>query len=244
MLPRFFVPGAHVTEKVIELPDDEAAHLRRVLRLTPGDAVRVFNGTGREWHGTVDQVSKQRATVRLEREIAPLPEASVSIVLAAAVLKGEKMDDVVRDAVMLGVTAIQPLLTERTELPAAAIERSGRVARWQRIAASSAKQCGRAVVPTVSAARPFLELGKGALDTSRVMLAEPQVGAAARSLRDLRRSTALTLLVGPEGGWSAAEVEHGLGTGAMLVTLGHAVLRADAVPIVALTAIRVALDDF
>ena len=243
MLPRFFVPGAHAAEHVIELPDDEAAHLTRVLRLSTGDAIRVFDGRGREWHAAVGETSKQRVTARIEHEVAPLAEPGIAITLGLSVLKGDKMEVVVRDAVMLGAVAIQPLITERTEVSAGVIERGGRVARWQRIAVSSAKQCGRAVVPTVSNALR-LEEAIAAAGQPTVMLAEPHAADGAHTLRDIPRSVELSLLVGPEGGWTAREVQHARAAGAMLVTLGTQVLRADAAPAVAMTAVRVAFGDF
>jgi 16S rRNA (uracil1498-N3)-methyltransferase len=253
VLPRFFVPGNHAPDHVIELPDDEAAHLTRVLRLSAGDAIRVFDGRGREWHAIVGETTKQRVAARIAHEVVPLAEPGVAITLGLAVLKGDKMDAVVRDAVMLGATAIQPVTTERTEVSAAVIARSGRVARWQRISVSSAKQCGRAVVPAVRNTIRFTEALAGATHIEGegfspampvVLLVEPQAGERARSLRDLPRSEALFLLIGPEGGWTAGEVQQARAAGAMLVTLGTQVLRADAAPVVAMTAIRVAFGDF
>ncbi|MBA3271639.1 MAG: 16S rRNA (uracil(1498)-N(3))-methyltransferase [Acidobacteria bacterium] len=252
MLPRFFVPGTHAEDSVIELPREEAAHLARVLRLSTGDVVRIFDGRGREWQATVDQVRQPLVTVSLQHEVAPLAEPGVAITLGVAVLKGDKMDDVMRDAVMLGVAAIQPLITERTEVALAVIERGDRVARWRRVAVASAKQCGRAVVPVVNdvvrfedALRNVAHKGGDAVSPAvpTVMLAEPHAVGEARSLREVPRSGALLLLVGPEGGWTPREVQHARDAGVMLVTLGTQILRADAVPIVALTAVRVAFHD-
>ena len=79
----------------------------------------------------------------------PAPEARLQVTLAQAVLKGDKMDDVVRDAVMIGATAIRPILTARTETTAAILEKGRRQERWERVAISSAKQCGRAIVPPI-----------------------------------------------------------------------------------------------
>ena len=98
------------------LPDDEAAHLTRVLRLKRVEAVRVFDGRGREWDAEVEDVTKRGVTVRLGAAMVAAPEPRVSIALAVALLKGEKMDQVIRDAVMLGVTQVIPLLTARTEV--------------------------------------------------------------------------------------------------------------------------------
>jgi 16S rRNA (uracil1498-N3)-methyltransferase len=118
---------------------------------------------------------------------------------------------------------------------------------------SSAKQCGRAVIPAVRNAIRFTEALAAATNMESegfsparpvVLLVEPQAGDGARSLRDLPRSQALFLLVGPEGGWTAGEVQQARAAGAMLVTLGTQVLRADAAPMVAMTAVRVAFGDF
>jgi len=229
-----------MTESVIELPQDEAAHLLRVLRLSPGDRIRVFNGRGDEWVATVDEAGKRHVRARLDEPSTPASEARVAITLAVSVLKGDKMDAIVRDAVMMGVTALWPMLTERTEVTRAAIERSDRVARWQRIAVSSAKQCGRAVVPAVRTVAPLDDVIR---EAPCVMLVEPSAGVAASPLRDVPAMDGVTLLTGPEGGWTQEEVEKAVDRGARLLTLGPRTLRADAVPIVALTALRVHWED-
>ncbi len=118
MNARFHAPDAKTPGEVVPLPDDEAEHLTRVLRLKPGDAVRVFNGRGGEFDAVVEQAGKNGVLVRVGNAQRPAPEARVAITLAQAVLKGDKMDDVVRDAVMLGVAAIQPIVTEHAEVTA------------------------------------------------------------------------------------------------------------------------------
>jgi 16S rRNA (uracil1498-N3)-methyltransferase len=265
--PRFFVPAATATGAIVALSDDEATHLVRVLRLKAGDAVRVFNGRGDEWAAEVSEAGKQRVTVRLGESATAAAESHLAITLAMAVLKAEKMDDVVRDAVMLGVTAIRPLVTARTEIAAAVIERGGRVARWQRIAIASAKQCGRAVVPEILdaatlehalgvpgvssgatlAGGPPLTEGSGERSGMpprlRLLLLEPLISQPMRTLQQVPRASAVELIVGPEGGWTESEVQAAAAAGAMLVTLGGLTLRADAVPIVAITALRVLWGD-
>jgi 16S rRNA (uracil1498-N3)-methyltransferase len=160
------------------------------------------------------------------------------------VLKGDKMGEVVRDAVMLGAVAIQPLITVRTESNFAAVARNERISRWHRIAIASAKQCGRAVVPGVSAPLNFGDwVRRDDSVGARVMLVEPAVNAAARHLRTLAPVGAATLIVGPEGGWTQDEVAVGESVGATLATLGSITIRADAMPIVALTAIRTLWQD-
>ena len=260
MQTRFHAPAAERTGDVVELPRDEAQHLFRVLRLKIGAAVRIFDGRGAEFDAVVATASKDGVRVRVGQACGAVPEARVAVTLAQAVLKADKMDDVVRDAVMMGVAAIQPLVTARTEIALTALERGHRRERWQRIAVSSSKQCGRAVVPAVLEPCTFKDATAVLLDPSRestpeaalatasatapgtpppgLMCVEPTASADVLSLSDLGPNPPLatTIVVGPEGGWSAEEIAAGSSV-CRLVTLGPRTLRADAMALVALTAL-------
>src|SRR5438552_194277 len=108
-----------------------------------------FDGRGHEFLAKVSTAARRDVRVQLLNRVEPAAEAGVPLTLAQAVLKGEKMDEVVRDAVMLGVAAIQPLVTARAETTIAALLRSGKVDRWRRVAIASVKQSRRAVVPHI-----------------------------------------------------------------------------------------------
>ena len=123
MRPRFHVPGVTSTAERVELPEDEAEHLVRVLRLGVGDEVDIFDGRGGLWRAEIVQVGKKSASVRLLEPGVPARELGVQLSLVVSVLKGDKMDDVVRDAVMLGVTSIRPVVSERSEIGLAAMAR-------------------------------------------------------------------------------------------------------------------------
>jgi 16S rRNA (uracil1498-N3)-methyltransferase len=215
----------------------------RVLRLGTGAAVRVFDGRGHEFDAVVASANRHAVVVEVGAPRTPqAPEPRVAITLAQAVLKGDHRDDVVRDAVMMGVAAIQPIVTVRTEVTLEALRRGRRPDRWARIAVSSAKQCGRATVPVVQEPRP-LEGVTGALaDVTlpgpALMFVEPSARAEALPLGDLDMARPLesTVLVGPEGGWTAEEIERA-SAACRLVTLGGRTLRADAMAIVALAAL-------
>ena len=242
MHTRFHAPAAERTGDVVELPHDEAQHLVRVLRLKVGAAIRVFTGRGAEFDAVVAAASKDGARIRVGLGRDAAPEARVAVTLAPAVLKGDKMDDVVRDAVMMGVAAIQPVVTARSEVALAALERGHRQARWQRIAVSSAKQSGRAVVPVVLEPRMFKDVSAALADMTLpgpgLMFVEPSASADRFSLGDLDAAPPreTTVLIGPEGGWTAEEIEA-CSTAWRLVTLGARTVRADAMAIVALTAL-------
>ena len=223
------------------LPAEEAEHLTRVLRLKAGDALRVFNGHGGEFDAVIEQAGQRGVRVKLHGARQPAPEPRVAITLAQAVLKGDKMDDVVRDATMIGVAAIQPVITARTEVSRAWLARGNRRGRWERVAVSSVKQCGRATVPSIAEPIEFAELidalAKMRLPLPGLMLVEPSAAAETTpaSELDLSPQRNATVLIGPEGGWTPEEIERGA-SACRLITVGERTLRADAMCIVALSA--------
>jgi len=239
---RFHAPDAHEPGDVVTLPAEEGEHLTRVLRLKAGDALRVFNGVGREFEAIVEDAGKRGVRVQLCAAVQPAPEARVAITLAQAVLKGDKMDDVVRDATMLGAAAIQPVITSRTEVSRASLARGNRRERWERVAVSSVKQCGRATVPSIAEPIEFADL-IAALSTMQLplpglMLVEPSAAAETTpaSELDLSPQRGATVLIGPEGGWTPDEIDRGA-SACRLITVGARTLRADVMCIVALSAL-------
>jgi 16S rRNA (uracil1498-N3)-methyltransferase len=233
MLPRFLAESIDADAGTARLTGDEARHLSQVLRLGADDEVAVFDGAGREFHARVERVSRDGADLRLMEEMLAQPEPAVRITLAQAVIKGEKMDDVVRDATMMGVSEIEPLVTEYT----AAHMKAGRAPeRWRRIAIASAKQCRRAVVPTIGAGTAFSDWLPQDRAEMRLLLVEPSAAVEGHPVSTLSgsRPASASVTVGPEGGWSAAEIEAAVGARCVPITLGRRTLRADAVPIVAI----------
>ena len=232
---RFYAPALDAEADRWALGGDEARHLSRVLRLGAGAEVRVFNGRGLERAAVVDLITGGEVVLRLGAALPAARELPFPLTLVQALLKGDAMDAVVRDATMLGVTSIQPMSTGRGEVPAASMAKGGRRGRWQRIAVSSAKQCGRAVVPDVREPIALSEALTRAQPGLLVFLTEPSSRAGAGRLGDLTppRDEA-AVFVGPEGGWTEEEIAAAAAAGAHLVTLGERTLRADAAALVAL----------
>ena len=239
-IPRVYVPEAGQADLVLELTDGEARHLTRVLRLQGGAPVRVFDGRGHEFAARIESTDRV-VTVRTLEALAPAPEPHVRLTLAQALLKGRAVDAVVRNATMLGATAIQPVLTDRANVSAGAAMRGGIVERWHKIAVSSAKQCRRAVVPDV---RPPVRFEQFLADTTtslRVLLIEPRADAKRSDLAALADRPApdsATLAIGPEGGWTQAEIDAATNQGFTTLTLGARTLRADAAPVAAISVLQ------
>jgi 16S rRNA (uracil1498-N3)-methyltransferase len=238
---RFFAPTFDAGDETVVLPKDEAEHPTRVLRLGAGDTVAIFDGRGQEFLARVLAADRRNVRLQLVSRVDPVPEATVPITLVQAVVKSEKMDDIVRDAVMLGVSAIQPVVTARTEVTVAALGRMGRVDRWKRVALASVKQSRRAVVPEIRGPLTFDIWLDDPRPAATLMLVEPGAGAAAEPLSALRDEVIpsdAAVVVGPEGGWTAAECAAARAKGLRLVTLGHRTLRADAVPIAGISVLQ------
>ena len=234
--PRFHAPDLDASAGRGVLGSDEASHLTRVMRLGVGAEIEVFDGRGGMYLARVADVSRQRVDVQLVEQVAPAPEPGLSVTLVMSVLKGDKMDDVVRDAVMMGVSAIHPVVTTRAAVTVAALVRGRRTARWQRIAVSSAKQCGRAVLPPIEEPVSLgAWLGRPAHEPTLVLV-EPSVGGG-RVPSDVPAARTARVIVGPEGGWTPEEITAITSAGAVPVTLGARTLRADAVALVALAAL-------
>jgi 16S rRNA (uracil1498-N3)-methyltransferase len=243
---RFFAPTLDAGDELVTLPREEAEHLTRVLRLSAGDTVAVFDGRGHEFLARVSSAARRDVRLLLVSPIAPAAEPVVAITLVPAVLKADKMDGVVRDAVMLGVAAIQPIVTARAETTVAALLRGARVDRWRRIALTSAKQSGRAVLPEIRMPLTFETWLSEPQPELAVMLVEPRAAANGDTLavfHGQKTPSDAAVLVGPEGGWAEPEWRQAAERGIRLVTLGQRTLRADAIPIAALSVLQFLWND-
>lgn len=238
MIPRFLVPDLHEDRPDTVLPPGEAHHLVRVLRLGAGDEVAVFDGRGLELRGRVASVSRRGVTVRLIARAEPVTPP-VALTLVQSVLRGGAMDDVVRDATMVGVEAIQPIVSRNSAVRTALVSKA--LERWRRIALASTKQCGRSTLPGIRPPMAFDEWLRTEHPAGAFLLVEPaRRGSGVLTIRDLAgRPTprAASLVVGPEGGWTPAEHALALEAGCLPLTLGRLTLRAAAVPLAAAAAL-------
>jgi len=215
-------------EKSVALDVDETRHLRDVLRLQDGDEVFVFDGAGREFRCAIASIAKNSSELRVLSEVDPArAESPLNLTLAIVLLKHEKFDLVVQKATELGVTRIVPITSERADVRPRPDESSGkRLARWQRIALEAAKQSGRARVPEIGQIAALQTLLK-TVQGERLMFAERGGEPARKVFEAFPDSSSISALVGPEGGWTDAEMEFARDCGWKIVTLGGRVLRAE-----------------
>ncbi len=216
------------TSREIVIEDDELHYLTRVRRHGVGDEVELRDNTGRRFLGRIVSIDRTRAVLAAERELPPAP-TSLPINIIVAVPKQNLMDEVVRKTSEIGVERLVPIVAERT----VARPGPGRLDRWERIAAESRRQCGRErplvvdeVRPLDSALAEFSKLGtKYVLHTGADRL--PSLLAAERI------TPPITFLVGPEGGFTDAELDQCARLGYEPVRFGHSILRVETAAIVA-----------
>lgn len=229
-------PGAF-KQGSITLAQEEARHLREVLRLKPGDEVYVFDGLGHEFRCTVSSSRRDSAELHIEAEVEPAkPESQLQLNLCVALLKGEKFDLVVQKATELGVTKVIPLITRYADVHLRdPTDATKRLARWQRIAMEAAKQSGRAFVPEITLPVPFEDAL--AMEGLGVMFSE-RGGDRWETLLNQPTPGAVMALVGSEGGWTDEEIETARARNFHIVTLGGRVLRAETAAIAVTTLLQ------
>lgn len=218
----------------VELDGQAAAHLVRVLRLGPGDTLVLFNGDGRDYGARLLEAGKRgaRAEVLSAREAGR--ESPLRLTLAQGLARGEKMDWVLQKATELGVAAIAPVLTERTEVRLDGERTDKRLAHWRGVVSAACGQCGRARLPALAEPRPLADYA--AAETAPLRLALDPDGAL--TLDTLPDADAIALVVGPEGGLSPRDLAALRAAGFHGLRLGPRILRTETAGLAAIAALQ------
>jgi 16S rRNA (uracil1498-N3)-methyltransferase len=238
---RCYVNPADWAGNEILLSPDESHHLLHVLRAREGQRVDVFNGEGGTGEAEILSIRKKSVALRVvSRRQTPKPD--VGLVLIQALPREQKMDLIVQKATELGVDRIIPVLTEHAVVRLGADQAGDKKARWEKIVLNAAKQSGVAWLPTIETPRPL----------SDVLATHPPydlflvcaLHEAARPLKDVLSQTprkqplTAAVVVGPEGDFSAAELDAIRAAGAIPVDLGGSVLRTETAALYALSVLR------
>lgn len=233
------IPRIHTCQELqadtsFDLEPGPSQHVARALRMKVGDALVLFDGRGGEFPATVSAVGKKQVRVETGTHNPREAESPISIHLGIAISRGERMDWVVQKATELGVTAITPLLTGRTEVKLKAKRAEKKISHWQQIAVSACEQSGRNRVPQLA---PLTPLDAWLARTE----AEQKLVLHHRALNVDNCEAAATsyaLLVGPEGGLSKDEITLAENAGYQSLQLGPRVLRTETAPLAAIAILQ------
>lgn len=235
-MPRFYCPQALSIGHIVELPVAVAHHLH-VLRMQAGAALTLFDGRGGQYAATLAEIGKKRACATVLGFEDVDTELPYAVTLAQGLPEGSKMDWIIEKAVELGVAGIQPLAARRSVVRLSGERAEKRHAHWQGVIEAAAEQCGRNRLAQLAPVADFGSwLAAPGLDAPRILFSP----RATQSLAGWARATppqALTVLVGPEGGFTPEEEAAALASGALALSLGPRVLRTETAGLAALAAL-------
>ena len=229
----------------LELPEPAARHIAQVLRLSAGSELTLFDGSGLEYTGTIVSATKSRVTMQLGAALSSATESALRTCLWHGLCRSDRMDTVVQKATELGVTEIQPVITERDVVRLDAKRAAKRLEHWRGIAISACEQSGRVRIPLV---HPVATLGDclqqfaaNQNTPATALMFDPEGAPGLR--RHLLPSRDIFMLTGPEGGFSATEKTAAQHAGFALVSLGPRILRTETAPTVILSLVQGVLGD-
>lgn len=244
--PRIYHPEPIGDRETLKLTSEASRHLVRVLRLRLGDPVTLFDGLGGEYRARIDTLDNTRAVgVHIEGHDAIERESGLTLTLAQVIARGERMDLIVQKAVELGVSRIEPLTSERCNVRLDARRAQKRLEHWHGIVIAACEQCGRNRLPMIDPVARFEDWIAGLPRDDRVLCLTPTaaVGLGEWCRTHYRAGDALTLLIGPEGGFAPAEIEQGYGHSLFPVRLGSRTLRTETAGLATIAALQALCGD-
>jgi 16S rRNA (uracil1498-N3)-methyltransferase len=232
---RFHFEGKLGNGSEVRLHPDAAHHAVRVLRLAVGEPVVLFDGLGGEFEARITRIDRGDVSVKTGAHMDVERESRLHVTLVQGLSSGDRMDITLQKAVELGVAAIQPVATERSVVKLKDERAQRRVEHWQNLVIAACEQCGRNRVPPIDAPRP-LAAWLTARDSRRTGIMFAPEGDA--TLADVDVGSSVEILIGPEGGFDAAELAAATLAGLRIVALGPRVLKAETACVVALAALQ------
>jgi 16S rRNA (uracil1498-N3)-methyltransferase len=227
-IPRLYLPGEYTPQQTISLSKEQAHYALTVLRLKNQHPLEVFDGHGLEAQATLMITGRRSADVRIESLTHPEVESPLHTVLVQSISRGDRMDYTLQKAVELGVTAIQPIFSQRCEVKLDEDKQTKRREQWQAIAINACEQSGRCTVPHILPIQTY-QAWLDALDTHPVfgLVLDPLAEHTLSTLKAPAAGTPIHLLIGPEGGLSDSEIEQARAKGFHAIRLGPRVLRTE-----------------
>ncbi len=235
-LTRCFVEAPLRSGAEIALPESATAHLVRVLRLREGDDCVLFNGDGFDYAAKIAAISKREVRAQVVSAAEIRNESPLRIVLLQGIARGEKMDLILQKATELGVAAVLPVNSERSEVKLDAERAAKRLDHWRSVVVSACEQSGRAIVPDVLAPQTLAGAARS-VDTALKLILDPE-GEHALAMLDAPSPLSVCIAIGPEGGWSPRDRETLRAAGFSGLRLGPRILRTETAGLAAIAALQ------
>jgi 16S rRNA (uracil1498-N3)-methyltransferase len=237
---RFSIDGESVQNGAVTLRGEELLHMKKVLRLRPGDRVTLFDDRGWEHAGVIRSYDNREGKIEVVESYKPERESSLEITLAQSLGKGNKLDWVIEQATELGVQTIVPFFSRYTVPKLGPAKTEGRGRRWRKIALSAAKQSGRTRIPYIRDLGSFEDLARRPDSYDLKLIFWERAKSQTLSLLKEQQADirSILLVIGPEGGFAQEEVALALSRGFQAVSLGKRILRTETTPLVVLSVVQ------
>jgi 16S rRNA (uracil1498-N3)-methyltransferase len=233
---RIYTPDKLAAGGRAELDGSAARHIGQVLRKRAGDSLVLFDGYGDEFAATILEITKTRVYVDVGQASTTLTESDLQLSLWHGLCRGSRMDNVIQKATELGVSSIQPILTERGVVKLDPSKAAKRVEHWRAVAISACEQSGRSQLPEIRTPLKLADALKQRPQEHCAILLQPNAAARLDTVVSVGKAT--IVLTGPEGGFSDTEVNAATEAGFTPVALGNRIMRTETAPIVALGLIQ------
>ncbi len=237
-MQQIFISNDKKQDDTVLIEGQDAMHLSKVLRMRPGEKIRISTESGESFIGELTELSKDSVKAKI-LEKAYETELSNKIYLFQALPKGDRMETVIEKAVELGVTEIIPVQMKYCVAKPDEKKKENRLKRYQAIAESAAKQSKRSVIPKVKEFMNFKEAADLALSMDICLVPyenKEGMGPTGDALKKVTPGKTISVVIGPEGGFAGEEIEYFEGK-ADIVSLGRRILRTDTAAITALSLI-------
>lgn len=226
-MPKFFVKSEDINDHTVTLEGENANHIGNVLRAKTGDIITVCDGEGRDYECEIREITKKTVTAKITDIFTNDNEPDIKITLYQGLPKADKMELVIQKCIEIGVDRIVPVKTEHTVVKLEGKE-DKKLARWNKIAESAAKQCGRGKIPVVDKVLNFKEaVDEGCNLEGAVIPYEKEKENSIKSFAKEFKGKSIGIFIGPEGGFSNEEIEYAVKKGVKPVTLGKRILRTE-----------------
>ncbi len=237
---RFPVNHSKIIDNQVNISGSDYNHIVKVLRLKQGDEVGLFDETGREYLGEITQINSREVIISISATKSIETESKLSITLLQGIPKGDKMDLIIEKATELGVKQIVPVVTERSQ-----IRYTHKIQRWRRIAAESLKQCRRFNAPKINEVVNFDQALKNNINSqlSLIVYEKSQVNLKYKIRNASQCIDNISIIVGPEGGFSGEEVTIAEESGFIQIGLGPRILRTETAAIAMISILQFEFGD-
>lgn len=245
-MPRFFTDPSNIDGSEIKITGSDVNHIKNVLRMRAGEEISVSDGAGKDYFGKIRSIDRDCVLIDIENSWDSYVELPAEITLFQGLPKADKMELIIQKAVELGACAIVPVITKRTIVRWDEKKQDKKLARWQGIAESAAKQSGRGIIPKVTAPVSFsAALAQAGFMEAAVIPYEKAEGmeAAREKVRSMRGKKSIGVFIGPEGGFDTDEIEAAIKAGVCSITLGRRILRTETAGLTALSILMFELDE-